>query len=66
MRILTFVAALMMPLAAQAQDRAPILMDVAETHVLPRFDKLPETTGASGQCIAGRLRSDLTGIARGL
>jgi predicted lipoprotein len=46
MRILTFVAALMMPLAAQAQDRAPILMDVAETHILPRFDKLPETTGA--------------------
>lgn len=46
MRVLTLVAALIMPLAAQAQDRAPILMDVTETHILPRFDTLPETTGA--------------------
>ncbi|NOD93402.1 peptidase M75 [Ruegeria sp. HKCCD4884] len=46
MRYLPLIAALIIPAAAQAQDRAPILMDVTETHILPRFDKLPETTGA--------------------
>ncbi|NOD75856.1 imelysin family protein [Ruegeria sp. HKCCD4332] len=46
MRYLPLIAALIIPVAAQAQDRAPILMDVTETHILPRFDKLPETTGA--------------------
>ncbi|WP_050604715.1 imelysin family protein [Ruegeria sp. 6PALISEP08] len=46
MRYLPLIAALIMPVASLAQDRAPILMDVAETHILPRFAKLPETTGA--------------------
>ncbi|WP_209509507.1 imelysin family protein [Ruegeria sp. HKCCE4150] len=46
MRYLPLLAALIMPVVSLAQDRAPILMDVTETHILPRFDKLPETTGA--------------------
>lgn len=44
MRTLTLVTALLLPLGAQAQDRAPILMDVTETHILPRFAQLAGTT----------------------
>lgn len=40
MRKLAFVATLAVPLAAFAQDRAPILMDVTDTHILPRFSDL--------------------------
>ncbi len=46
MRSLTFAAALLVPLGAFAQDRAPILMDVTETHILPRFADLADATGA--------------------
>lgn len=45
MRTLAFVTALMLPLSAAAQDRAPILMDVTENHVLPRFADLAGATG---------------------
>ena len=44
MRILTFIAALMLPVAGLAQDRAPILSDVTEMHILPRFADLSEAT----------------------
>ncbi|MEM6659272.1 MAG: imelysin family protein [Pseudomonadota bacterium] len=43
MRLIVFAAALLLPLVAQAQDRAPILMDVTQTHILPRFAALSET-----------------------
>lgn len=46
MRHFALITALLVPLVAQAQDRAPILMDVTETHILPRFADLSEATGA--------------------
>ncbi|SDX90164.1 hypothetical protein SAMN05444358_11515 [Ruegeria halocynthiae] len=46
MRTLTFVTAILLPMGAHAQDSAPILMDVTETHILPRFAKLTDTTEA--------------------
>lgn len=46
MRTLSLVTALLLPLAAYAQDRAPILMDAAESHILPRFAGLAGATEA--------------------
>ncbi len=46
MRILALLAALFLPFAVQAQDRAPILMDVTETHIMPRFAAFSDATGA--------------------
>ncbi len=44
MRSLTLFTALLIPFGAYAQDRAPILMDVTETHILPRFAQLADAT----------------------
>ncbi|WP_299666317.1 imelysin family protein [uncultured Ruegeria sp.] len=44
MHILAYLTALLVPLGAYAQDRAPILMDVTETHILPRFAQLANAT----------------------
>lgn len=44
MRLAPVLTALLMPLAAAAQDRAPILMDVTENHILPLFTDLTEAT----------------------
>lgn len=46
MRTTVFATALLIPLTAFAQDRAPILLDVTETHVLPRFAELSDATEA--------------------
>lgn len=40
MRTLALIAALTMPVASQAQNRTPILTDVTERHILPRFAEL--------------------------
>ncbi|EEE38476.1 hypothetical protein RKLH11_2318 [Rhodobacteraceae bacterium KLH11] len=44
MRTLALATALLVPLCAHAQDRTPILMDVVETHILPRFTQLSGAT----------------------
>jgi len=44
MRCLTLAIALIMPLTAQAQDRTPILTDVVEGHILPRYAALSDAT----------------------
>ncbi|KIC41862.1 peptidase M75 [Ruegeria sp. ANG-R] len=44
MRTFSIITALLLPLGAQAQDRAPILMDATETHILPRFAQLADAT----------------------
>ncbi|NVO54255.1 imelysin family protein [Rhodobacteraceae bacterium B1Z28] len=46
MRIPALITVLFLPLTAYAQDRAPILMDVTETHILPRFADLAESASA--------------------
>ncbi len=62
MRILCFATALLLPLAAHAQDRAPILMDVAETHILPRFAQLADATDA----LAAAAQADCAPASDGL
>ena len=37
MRILTVIAALLVPLSVSAQDHSPILTDVTQSHIQPRF-----------------------------
>lgn len=60
MRIIPFVTALLLPLTATAQDRGPILSDVAQSHILPRFAQLAEAaqqlkTAAEEDCSADAL-----------
>ncbi|WP_299886070.1 imelysin family protein [uncultured Ruegeria sp.] len=44
MRALALIPLLLLPFSAAAQDRTPILKDVAEAHILPRFSTLAEAT----------------------
>ncbi len=44
MRTLSIVTALLVPLAASAQDRSAILADVVATHIQPRFTELAAAT----------------------
>ncbi len=46
MRAVPLIFALLLPLTSHAQDRAPILMDVTESHILPRFAELTDNTEA--------------------
>lgn len=57
MRTLALISVLL-PFAVYAQDRAPILIDVTENHILPRFADLSEATGglshaAQADCTPG-------------
>ncbi|MDA7966304.1 imelysin family protein [Ruegeria sp.] len=57
MRTIPFVTALLLPLTAMAQDRGPILDDVTQSHILPRFAQLAEATqqlkaAAEAECAA--------------
>lgn len=44
MRILSLVTALILPLAAQAQDRQAVLADTVYAHILPRFAQLADAS----------------------
>ena len=60
MRILTLLAALILPIAVQAQDRQAVLADTVQSHILPRFAQLADMSGtlkASSQadCYVGRM-----------
>ncbi len=44
MLIRSFAVALLLPLAALAQDRRPILMDVTQSHILPGYARLTDAT----------------------
>ncbi len=56
MRSLTLITALLIPLGVHAQVHGPILMDVTETHILPRFAQLAEAT----EVLATTVRADCT------
>ncbi|KIC41767.1 peptidase M75 [Ruegeria sp. ANG-S4] len=43
MRKLVLLAALALPLTAFAQDREPILLDIAQSHILPSYARLADT-----------------------
>ncbi len=45
MRNLTLLAALILPIAVQAQDLQAVLADTVQSHILPRFAQLADTSG---------------------